>query len=349
MSTPNLKKVLIIPAAALLIWLAARYLLPIFMPFLLAALLALAAEPLVGFFHMRARLSRTVSTGIGVTVTLGVMTLLVMVLGALLLRQMQALVGVIPDLEGAAQDGLSSLQQWLLDIANGSPAAIRPIATHSVQALFDNSSNLVDRISAWVLGLASGILSKLPDSALGLGTWLLASYMISAKLPQIRDALTQKLPQTWHRQVKPMLQRLRKSVSGWLTAQLKLTAITFLVLASGFFLLRFSHGMVWAAVISLLDALPILGSGMVLIPWSIVCFIQGDTIRAIGLLGVYAAAALLRSVLEPKLVGKQLGLDPLLTLAAMYAGYRLFGFGGLILAPLLTVTAVQLFQTPADP
>lgn len=348
MSSPIFKKFLIILLAALLIWLLARYLLPIAMPFLLGALLALSAEPLVRFFHMNAKLPRSAATGIGVTITLGILALVATVLGALLLRQLEALVGVVPDLEGTALDGLSSLQGWLLTVAEGTPAAIRPIATRSVEALLSDGSALVDRISGWVLGLASGLVSKLPDSALGVGTWLLAGFMISAKLPQIRAWLSRQLPNSRYQQVKPTLQRLKKAVFGWLMAQLKLISVTFLILAAGFYLLHFSHWIVWAAAISLVDALPILGTGIVLVPWSIVCLIQGDTVRAVGLLGVYAAATVLRSILEPKLVGKQLGLDPLLTLAAMYAGYRLWGFGGMILSPLLAVTAVQLFQIPAE-
>ena len=101
-------------------------------------------------------------------------------------------------------------------------------------------------------------------------------------------------------------------------------------------------------VIALIDARPVLGSGMVLVPWSIVCFLQGEAPRGIGLLGIYAAACLLRSVLEPRFVGKQLGLDPLLTLAAIYIGYRLFGIGGMILAPLLAVFATQLLNVQSN-
>lgn len=348
MSSPLLKKILVVLSLALLLWLGARYLMPIAMPFLLGGLLALSAEPLVRFFYTKAHLPRTAATGIGVTVTLGLLALLAAALGALLLRQLQALIGVVPDLEGTALDGLSSLRDWLMDIAQNAPPALRSFAFRSVEDLFTGSSDLLDQISAWILGLASRLVSKLPSSALGVGTCLLAGYMISARLPQLRQYLKEKLPRNWNPYIKPTLDRLKRSVLGWLSAQLKLMSVTFLVLAVGFFLLRFSHWAVWAAAISLMDALPILGSGMALIPWSIVCFLQGDAIRAVGLLGIYAAAALLRSFLEPKLVGKQLGLDPLVTLGAMYAGYQLWGFGGMILSPLLAVTAVQLFFSPKE-
>ena len=86
-----------------------------------------------------------------------------------------------------------------------------------------------------------------------------------------------------------------------------------------------------------------------LLPWSLILFLQGDTPRSIGILGLYGVITLTRSVLEPKLVGKELGLDPLATLFALYAGFKLWGIGGMILAPLLAVTAVQLVSGKRDP
>ena len=107
--------------------------------------------------------------------------------------------------------------------------------------------------------------------------------------------------------------------------------------------------MLWASVICLVDALPVLGTGTVLLPWSLVCLLQGDTARAIGLASVYAVTALTRSMLEPKFLGRHLGLDPLATLIALYAGFRLWGIGGMILAPILTVITIRITsERPAD-
>ena len=85
-----------------------------------------------------------------------------------------------------------------------------------------------------------------------------------------------------------------------------------------------------------------------MLPWALVCFLQGNTLRAIGLVCTYAVAALSRSVLEPRLVGRQLGLDPLVTLAALYAGYQLWGIGGMILSPMLAVAAMQFAAGTAN-
>lgn len=348
MTSNFLRKLPIVVTCGLIVWVAAKYILPVAMPFLLAILLAVAAEPLVRGFERRLKLNRQAATGLGVASALTLLVLLVLLLSSVMLRQVQNLVGVVPDLEGTAMAGMDQLQLWMLSMTEKAPEAVAPILKRGVNGLFTDGTALLDKGMAWLLSLASGFVSRLPDSALGIGTWLVASFMFSAKLPAIRRWLDGKLSGQWRQQYLPALKRVKGSVIGWLSAQLKLISITFLVLLGGFWLLRFEHALVWAFLISLVDALPILGTGVVLVPWSAVCFIRGDTVAGAGLLGVYATAVLLRSILEPKLVGKHLGLDSLVTLMAIYAGYRLWGIPGLLLAPLLTVTVVQLFSAPKD-
>ena len=328
------------------LWLSLRYLLPVLLPFLLAGALALVSEPLVRSLQDRLHLPRSAATGIGVSICLGLAVLLFLTLCAFLLRQLRSLTDVIPDLEGSAAQGIASLEDFFLTLSDRAPQGLRPVLTHSVENLFSGSSRILDRISGWLLNLATGILAALPDSALGVGTWILATYMTSAKLPQIKQYLSNHLPSKWTEQYFPAIRQLRHSLTLWLTAQAKLTFVTFTVLSAGFLLLRLPYALAWSALICLVDALPILGTGTVLIPWSLVCFLQGDHLRAIGLLSIYAVAALARCILEPRLVGKHLGLDPLVTLVVIYAGYRLWGIFGMLLAPLAAVTASQLFRNP---
>ncbi len=342
MNQTLLRKCGIVFFALAALWLFARYLLPIFMPFLLALLLAVLAEPLVAMLHKRLHLPRSAASGIGVLIALLLAVLLVLSLCALLLRQLGNLSGILPDLGQTAQEGMASLEGFLLRLAQKTPSAVSPILTNGVENFFSDSTQLLSQITARALGLATGILSRIPDSALGFGTWILASFMISAKLPGIRAWTSHKIPDSWRRQYLPAVKRLRGSLSGWLLAQLKLTGITLGILMVGFIVLRIPHAPLWAALICLVDALPVLGTGTVLVPWSLVCLLQGEHVRALGLLGIYTVAAVLRSALEPKLIGKQLGLDPLVTLAAMYAGYCLWGIGGMLLSPLLAVTVTQL-------
>ena len=231
-----------------------------------------------------------------------------------------------------------------MDMVARTPEGIRPVLQGSVEGFFSDGTTVLQQLATRLLVLASSVVTRIPDGALGFGTWVIATFMVSAKLPAIRGWLNGCIPQSWKETYLPALGRIRRNLGLWLLAQLKLTGITFGILAAGFLLLRIQNPLLWAILICLLDALPVLGTGTILIPWSLVCLIQGDTPLALGLGGIYAVVALLRSILEPKLVGKQLGLDPLVTLIAMYAGFKLWGLGGMILSPLMAVTVTQLLS-----
>ncbi len=346
MKSRFLQKYLSVAALLLALWLGLRYLLPLVRPFLLAAVLALVSEPLVWVLEKRLHLSRGLASGIGVSISLLVTVLLLVTLCAFLLKELGNLAGVMPDLEDTAATGIASLEGFFLSLASNTPDSVNTLLTRGVENLFSGSSKVLDQVSSRMLDMASNILKGLPDSALGLGTWVLASFMTSARLPQIKAFFKKQIPAHWREEYLPALKKLRHTMAGWLTAQLKLAAITFCILTLGFLILQIPYAPLWAALISLADALPVLGTGTILVPWSLVCFLQGNTLQAVGLLGIYAAAALMRSILEPKLVGKQLGLDPLVTLMALYAGYHIWGILGMLFAPLLAVTLTQLLWNP---
>lgn len=338
----SLRKFPAIVVVLVLSWFGLRLFLPILLPFFLAALLSFAAEPLVSTLHNKLKFPRGLAAAIGVTVAMLLTVLLLLALCALLVRELGALAGVLPDMENATMSGLDSLELWLLDLAQRTPEGISPILVHGVEGMFSNGSAFLDQVTAKLLTLATSLLKTIPDSALGLGTWVLASFMISARLPKIRQWISNHLPDSWRQQYLPHLKTLKKTLWGWLKAQSKLVGITFCILVTGFLLLRISHPVLWAGVVCLVDILPVLGTGTVLIPWALVCFLQKDIILGMGLLGVYTIITLTRSVLEPRLVGKHLGLDPLVTLLAIYAGYRLWGLAGMLIAPVLAVVVSQI-------
>lgn len=323
-------------------WLALRYLLPLFFPFVLGFGLALAAEPMVAFLTRRAGLPRSVSAGIGVSMAFCFLAGVALLLCAFVLRQLRALAGILPNLEDTAISGISLLRSWLLGLAARTPPSIRPLLDENINGIFSGGAALLGRAVQYLLSLAGNLLSHIPDSAFGLFTAVISGFMISAKLHKIRLFLLRRLPRERLKAALAFLRRVRRVVFSWLKAQLKLVGVTFLLLVLGFGLLRIPHGLLWAAVVSLVDAFPVLGTGTVLLPWSLISLLQGNGAQAIGILGIYITVTVIRSVLEPKLLGRHLGLDPLVTLMALYAGFKLWGIGGMILSPLLAVTAIQL-------
>jgi len=330
----------------LTVWLLARFLLPIALPFLLGLALALSAEPLVGLLSRR--LPRALGAGIGVSITFCTLALLLGMLCAFVLRELGLLAAILPDLEQTARAGIDLVQLQLLQLADRAPQGLQPMLRSNVTGFFSDGTSLLNRAVEYILGLAGRILTHVPDSALTLGTGIISAFMISAKLPRLRAWLLGRLPREKLRQLKAGICRLKSAVGGWLLAQLKLSGVSAVILLLGLTLLRIPYAPLWAVGICLVDAFPILGTGTVLLPWALILFLQQDTARAIGILGIYAVVSVSRSVLEPRLLGQQLGLDPLATLIALYTGYKLWGIGGMILAPLLAVTALQLIPRKED-
>lgn len=345
MPRPTLKKLSILATVFLLLWLGARYLLPIVLPFLLGISLALLAEKPVSFLNRRMHIHRGVAAGIGVTATLVLLLSVIFLLLALLVRQLTNLASALPDLEKTATDGLDTLETFLLRLASSAPGGMQPLLHNTISNLFSDSSAIVDSLTGRLAAMASSLLGHVPGSALAIGTGILCAYMVSARLPQLRVWLKNRFLSGKIVQLAPTFKRVREALFGWLKAQLKLSGLSFLIVLGGFLLLRVRYAPIWAVVTALVDAIPVLGTGTVLIPWSLILLVQGEPVRAVGMLSIYIVAFLARSILEPRLVGRQLGIDPLMTLLALYAGYRLWGFGGVLLSPLLCVAATELLQT----
>ena len=348
MTRPFFYKFATLAAVFLGLWVVLRYLLPVFLPFLLGGSLALAAEPLVRFLSGKLRLRRCIAAGIGITMAFCLLVLLLMILGALAVKEVARLAAVLPQAQQMIQTGLLSAQDFLLSLSRNLPDGISGPMTQTVTELFSGSAALLSSVTGKALSTATGLLGKLPNGALGFGAGLISSYMISAKLPRLQVSLRKRIPPAWKEKYLPALHTIKTSVGAYLLAQFKLAAITFAFVTGGLLILKIRLAPLWGFLIALVDAVPLLGTGTVMLPWSLVCFLQDDPARAIGLLSIYAGAVTTRSILEPRLVGKQMGIDPLVTLIALYLGFRIWGILGMVLAPLAAATAIRLSSLNAE-
>jgi len=213
-----------------------------------------------------------------------------------------------------------------------------------ISDFFRSGAGLADKAYDWVFRFVSDVLKKVPDLALFLLTAVLSGFMLASELPELKSLWRKKAPPLWQSRAKSVLHRLKTTLGGWLQAQLKLMLISALILTTGFLILGVDYPLLFGMGIALIDALPVLGSGMVLIPWGLFVFLQGKSFLGTGLLCLYGAAALSRTALEPRLLGKQMGLDPLLTLVALYGGYRFLGIAGMLLFPIAAMLLKQFWN-----
>ena len=336
----NKKRFITVIISGFLIWIGIKYLLPILLPFLLGSLLAFAAEPMVK--RLSKRIPRPAAAALGVSATLMLLLCVLILLMAVLVRELSLMANALPDLSQAAEGGLHALEEFLLRLSDKMPPGIRPLVSRSVTGFFNNGTAIVQQLLQRLSPLASSILGWLPGSAIALGTGILSAFMVSARFPKIKEWLRKLISTSSLNRYLSLLRQVRTALGGWLKAQLKLMALCFFIVGAGLMLLRVPYAPIWAFLIALVDAIPVLGTGTVLLPWALISLLQSQSAKALGLLGIYVVALLSRSILEPRLVGKQLGLDPLITLIALYIGFQVWGIGGMLLSPMVCVVLSEI-------
>lgn len=329
---------------AIVLWLAVAYCLPVLLPFLIGLLAARLALPLAGRLEKGLRFPRWAAAFLSVSGVFAMLALGVWMLAKLLLSQLASLARALPGLFASLEAPAARLTAWLYRLCGRAPGQLGAALRQWLESSLQWGEMLSERVSDTVLHLMGGMVTSLPDVLLFTVTAVLSGFMLCARLPELRRRLRKRLPPKARAQLRKFTAGIKTVLSGWFKAQLKLAGVTFAIVTAGLMLLRVPYALVLGLAISLIDALPVLGSGTVLLPWSACAFLQGNTERGLWLALLYALAALSRTALEPRLLGRQLGLPPLLTLIALYSGFRLCGVAGMLLFPIGAIVLRQAYE-----
>ena len=334
-------------AGAFALWLSFRYLLGIVLPFLLAWLLSRLIKPLTERICHRGRVPRGACAAGLVVLAVGLASGLVIGGVRRGLRELSSLMGEL----AADTEGLTAAVESVLARVESLSAHIPLLRRFEDAPFYAELCASVDRlVESGVARLTETVTARLPAAAMTVAGFvpaafvfitvtLLACYYFTADDGRMGKAASAYLmriaPAPLGDRLPSMGRRLRRMGRQYLRACLLLGLLTFLQAFIGLAVLGVPYAFLLALLIAAVDFLPLLGTGVVLIPWGIICLILGQVRLGIGLLILYGVTTLIRQVLEPKLIGEGLGLHPLLSLLSMYAGLRLFGVWGMILAPLV--------------
>ena len=329
-------------ALALLIWGAVRYLLGWVLPFLIALALAAAAEPAIEFCRRKMRFKRAFTAAVLTLALLSALTALVTVLLMALLRQAYDLLTDLPIQLQQLPLLLDTLEARFNSFCAACPEALRTWLDQFLQGLSESLVQLFERLSAVCLRFVTDALTKLPQAFLFCATTALAVFFTASSYPSIMAFLRRQLSGKNLQTARGVKANLYSTLGKWLRAELTLLAITFAQLLAGFLLLGQRYALLLAVLIALIDALPVFGTGTVLIPWAILCFLVDDVPRGIALVALYALIALVRSIMEPRIMAAQADLPPLVTLIAIYVGFRTLGVAGMLLLPIALLFIKQL-------
>lgn len=328
--------------------------LPLLLPFLLAWGMARILSPLTEKMHAHTRIPKRICAFFLMLLTLLLLGLLVTLAVNRLIFELQRLFAWLEGEGGTAISGaITDIRTWFAGLSARFPFLSRILRTDPSggfeEAVADMLGQMLTEFSGRIPAWIAAVLRGLPAILLFVAAWILACFYFCLDLDRIHAALRNLIPLRWRGGLGELRRRAAGTALRWLRAYLLLLALTFGELLVGFSVLGVEYAFLLALLIALIDVLPILGVGTVLIPWALVMLAGRNYRLALGLIVLYAVILIVRQIAEPRIVGGSIGLHPLLTLAAMYIGFRLFGVAGMLLSPAVALALSLLASSPAKP
>ena len=320
-----------------------------YMPFLIAFVISLMIEPAIKWIMKKTKLSRRTSS--------------ILIFAIVSIIILGSLAWILITLFSESSSLLQSLNDYfdkayiqfqaLMDRFDFDKIHLSDEILNVVQ---NSTGDILETVSNWLRNSLTGLINlvtSLPSIAICIGITVVALYFICVDKIYILDQIEHHLPKVWVKKIGSHLRDLIQTLGGYLKAEATLILISFIISLIGLYVLQFTgfriqYPLLMALFIGFVDALPILGSGTVMVPWAIICAINGDFNLGIAIIVLLIIMSVARQVLEPKLVSKNIGVHPIFTLIAMYTGFKVIGIMGLLIGPIVLIIFKNIFASLID-
>lgn len=318
-----------------------------FMPFIVAGVVALIANPIVRFLEKKIKIKRKAGSAV---VIILVLAIVVFILYAIIAKLIQELIGFVTVAPMLWENMISSIQKLGVEHNSKLLREINPNIRMATNRMWNSIqeavvSGLQDLISNMTSSDGEATLvSSVPNAIISIIMTVLASYMFVADDKYVPELIKKAIPSSVSSRIKIITDSMKNAVGGYFSAQLKIMAFVYLVLVIGFLILKVEFAALVALLIAILDFLPFFGTGTVMIPWAIVVLIQSNYKMAAGIFITWALSQLVRQLIQPKLLSDSMGLPPIPTLFLLYVGYKVAGALGLIFAAPVGMIVYNLYK-----
>ncbi len=320
-----------------------------YMPFLIAFIISIMVEPLIRKLSKKINITRKASAIIVLVLVFAIIVGVLFLGIAIFIDEGSSLLG---SLNNYIDEGYSYIMSYI-DKINFDELQI---SDEVMNILKNSATNLLNTISQWITKFLTSIISII--SSIGtVGIYIvitiLATYFICADRLYILDQIEHHFPKDWVKKFSKNIKKIIELLGGYIKAQVILIFINFILVLIGLFTfdifgIEVGYPLLMALLVAFADALPIVGSGTVLLPWAVICSVDGRINLAICLVVLYVVITIVRQLLEPKVVSKHIGIHPIFTLIAMYTGYKVMGIVGLLVGPILVIILKPIFETLID-
>lgn len=331
------------------VYLFFHYLFSALLPFLIAYLIALCLQPMARALEKRAGISRKVTVLFAVVLIVAILILLCVLIVRRITGELGALVTSIGDFLTRLREDPAYANEIAVRISEKIPfvnarPAVENFLSDLDHRLIDLLGTLAEQLSGSVLPFLASLAAFLPNALLSVLVVLLSAYYLAIDFRRFHSVILSLFPAPAAKRLQSLKRVLGEVGSSFFRAYGLIMLVTFSELFSALLLLGYRYAFLIALATAVIDILPVLGTGTVLLPWAAFLLLSGNTGDGVGLLVIYGVMTVVRQVIEPRIVGRYIGLPPLAALASMYLGLQLIGFWGLFLFPVAALLLWRLLS-----
>lgn len=319
-------------------------LLAFFWPVVAAAILAMITNPIKVFLETHLKMPKKIGATLMVILLLAVVSFAIYGLIVGIAEGISNLSQVVPELYASLVTSLSDVVDKITDFVNDYNAEMAGKIAETFNALGAEVGSAIANIGSQHINVLGGVASSVTNLVVGTIVMFMSAYFLLIYYDNIRYFFHEIKDERIRNNLSIISKNVLGAVGKYLLSQIKLMFIIAAILLVGLLILQRSQPLLLAFLISLLDAIPFFGTGTVLCPWAVVCLIQGDYFVAAGLIILYVICLLSRQLLQPKVIGDTIGMNPFVTLILMYAGTRIAGLVGFVLAVLIGIIVYKLYE-----
>lgn len=335
---------LLVLAGILLVALLGPKLISFFMPFVIAFFIASIANPIVRFMEKKIKIARKYSSVLMIVLVLGAVVGVLYLLISFLVKQTMNLYDDRFEIYNEIVTILDNFTDNLGGIYDMLPVSLQETLSNFQTSLSTWAESFVESIELPGISTVSSYVGNVVDVIFIAIITILAAYFLTAERDNMADWLTRVMPEPVKHYYRMIMDSFKKAVGGYFKAQFKIMIILVIIMFVGFEILDISYSFLLAFIIAFLDFLPVFGTGAVFWPWLVVDIVVGDYKQAIFLGILYLVCQLVKQILQPKMVGDSVGINPLAALFYMFIGYRFAGIIGMIIGIPVGMIIVSLYQ-----
>lgn len=316
-----------------------------YMPFLIGFIISLLIEPLIRKLAFRTGFERKTSA---IIVLIVIFTILIGLIVWGIITLITESSNLLESINIYIEKFSAFMQNFKMDDIN--------LPTKVVEVIDSCTSKILNWVTTFTTNFLTNTLQKvtlIPIAFIYITITILSTYFICADKFYILDQLEHHVPRLWVKRFGKHLREITSVLGNYLKAEAVLIAISFFIVLIGLTIGKFTglnieYPLLSALGIAFVDALPIVGSGIVIIPWALFAGLDGNISLVLLLVGLYVFTIIIRQVVEPKLISNKIGIHPIFTLIAMYTGFKIIGVIGLFLGPIILIILKNIFATMID-